>query len=340
LVLTLWVLAAIAIAAAYFGERVQASLRLATSRQDQAEALIALSDGRAELLWRLGVTPLSAYGLGDPPHVLKLDGRTYSDAGTEVQLQESAGLVNLNRFDPAFLGRLLRTLGVPDDHQANLRDSLLDYTDADDLRRLNGAEAINYREAGRPDLPRNSPLIVPGELRDVRGWAAETDLWRANRVLDFVTTSGGSRLNPNTAPWQVLTALPGVTPDLARLIIARRELEPISTGWLDRTLGTSFDTFPSPLVAFPQGAVRVTQRVPGLAWGLRYNVELTPIGASAPWKISAYQRLELLPPESALGEPPATSPASSPSSKANAPDLPRFPPRPVESASAPFLLAP
>lgn len=339
LVLTLWVLAAIAIAAAYFGERVQASLRLAAARQDLAEAQVALSNGRAELLYRMAITPVSLYGLGDRPNVIKLDGRDYADAGTLVQLQDAAGLINLNAFSDDFLARLLGRFGVADDRRAALVDALRDYADADDLRRLNGAESAQYQAIGRPDLPRNAALLSPMELRDVYGWGQEATLWRPGGLREFVTTEGESRLNPNTAPAQVLEALPGVTADIARLIIARRELEPVWADWLDRTLGTRYNTMLSPITSFPSSVTRVTQRVPGLPWALRYNVELTPTGAFAPWKITSFHRLENLPPDTGSDTPSVAPPASSFQPPVHAPNPPRFPPRPSEPASAPFSLA-
>lgn len=340
LVLTLWVLAAIAIAAAYFGERVQASLRLATARQDQTEAQIALGNGRAELLYRMAVTPVSRYGLGDRPNVIKLDDRAYADAGTVVQLQDAAGLINLNGFTDDFMTRLLGRFGVAENRRAALIDALRDYADADDLRRLNGAEAAQYRSIGRPDLPRNAALVSTMELRDVYGWGQEASLWRAGGLREFVTIEGEPRLNPNTASALVLESLPGVTADIARLIIARRELEPIGPEWLDRTLGTHYSgIMGSPVTSFPSSVTRVTQRVPGLPWALRYNVELTPTGAFAPWKITDFHRLETLPPDTGSDTPSVTPPASSFQPPAHAPTLPRFPPRPTEPASAPFSLA-
>lgn len=339
LVLTLWVLAAVAIAAAYFGEQVQASLRLASQRQDLAEAQVALSNGRAELLYRFAVTPLSRYGLGDPPSVIKLDGRDYADSGTLVQLQDAAGLINLNAFQDDFMDRLLGRLGVPQERHAALIDALRDYVDEDGLRRLNGAEAEQYRALARPDLPRNAELVTAMELRDVYGWSREEALWRAGGVLELVTTEGGARLNPNTAPAQILQALPGVTSDIAQLIIARRELEPVDTAWLDRTLGTQYDTLISPITRYPSPVARVTQRVPGLHWAVRYNVELTPTGALAPWKITNFHRLEYLPPNPGPDTPSVGRPASSLQPLVHAPEIPRFPPRPTEPASAPFILA-
>lgn len=339
LVLTLWVLAAVAIAAAYFGERVQASLRLASARQDLAQAQVSLANGRAELLYRMAITPVSQAGLGDPPNVIKLDGRAYSDADCIVQLQDAAGLINLNAPNEEFLKRLLGGLGVPAERQPSLVDALRDYVDEDDLRRLNGAESAQYQAIGRADLPRNAPLVTVQELRDVFGWSSEATLWRPGGLLELVTAEGENRLNPNTAPPQVLQALPGVTPDVAQLMLTRRELQPIDADWLDRTLGTRFNTMVSPITAFPSAVTRVTQRVAGLPWAVRYNVELTPSGALAPWKITNFHRLEIVPPDPDPSPSATARSASSPQSPVHAPNPPRFPPRPVEPASAPFVLA-
>lgn len=338
LVLTLWILAAVAIAAAYFGERVQTSLRLASARQRSIDAQLALADARAELLYRLSTTPLTRRGLGEVPSLIRLDDRPYEESGSVVRVQDAAGLINLNGVSDAQLVRLLGTFGVPEADRGALVDALRDYTDADDLRRLNGAESAQYRAIGRMDLPRNAPLVSTRELRDVYGWHQQAALWRDTTWLDFVATAGAPPLNLNTAPWQVIATLPEVTPDVARTIVARRDLEPLEVGWLDRMLGTTYDTVPSPVTSFPSAIFRVTQQVPGLPGGLRYNVELTPKGINFPWKITDFHRLEIAPPSEGPEQSAAAPSASSPQSTANENRYPRFPPRFVQPASAPDTL--
>lgn len=329
LVLTMWILVGIAIAAAYFADRVQNSLRLATQRQSGNDALVALSDTRAEMLFRLATTPMTPYGLGPLPQAIRLDDRPYRDGSVILRMQDARGLLSLNSATDEQLQRLLRTLGVPDDRQASLIDSLRDYIDEDSLQRLNGAEAETYRAAGRAGLPRNAPLTSPLELRQVWGWAEQSALWGKEGLLDLASVETRSIINPNTAPWQVLTALPSVTPDVARAIIARREVEPVNAAWLDRMLGTQLDTMMSPVSPLPAHAVRLTLRAPGLPWGLRYNVQLTPTGAEAPWNVVYFHRIEA---ELAQG------PASNPPTSAHASDPPSLPPRAALPTAAPFLL--
>ncbi len=343
LVLTIWILAAIAIATAYFGERVQASLRAAVVRQNINGAELALSDGRAEILFRLATLPVTAWGLGDAPGTIRLDGSPYADSGGILELQDAGGLVGLNLFGDDAMSRLLTTLGVPEPRHAALIDALRDYTDADDLRRLNGAETAQYAAAGVSSGPRNGSLTSPLELRDVLGWSREAALWTVGAgILDFTAPESAGRLNPNTAPWQALTSLPGVTRDVAAVFIARRALQPIDAAWVDRTLGTRYDTVPSPIQSFPSNNIRVTQRVNGLPWVVRYNLELTPDGSFGPWKVTHFHRLEL----PAAGGNPLSAPRASPPSSAELPSNPpahaaappTLPPRPAQSASSPFVL--
>ena len=343
LVLTIWILAAISIATAYFGERVQASLRAAVTRQDINSAELALSDGRAEILFRLATLPVTVWGLGDPPNVIRLDGRPYAEAGGTLELQDVAGLIGLNAFSDDAMSRLLTTLGVAQPRHASLIDALRDYTDADDLRRLNGAESAQYAAAGLPSGPRNGPLTSPLELRDVLGWRLEDPLWAAGAgILDFTAPEGTGRLNPNTAPWQVLASLPGATRDIAALFLARRELQPIDAAWIDRTLSTQFDSVPSPIQPVPASDIRITQRVNGLPWAVRYNARLTPTGMFGPWKTTYSYRLELPTVDRGpLSVPRGPAPQSTDlPSKAPAPTdaTPKLPARPSQSASSPFLL--
>lgn len=338
LVLTLWILAAIAIAATYFAERVQASLRLATSRQDQAQALVELGSAQSEVMFRLGVTALSRHGLGMPPSVIRLDGRPYLQGGVRVELQDTAGLLNLNNAPDDLIGNVLGSLGVAEDQRAALIDALKDYIDADDLRRLQGAESAQYLQLGRNTAPRNAELTTVQELREVYGWAQQPSLWGGAGILEMATVSGQPQVNLNTAPWQVLAGLAGVTPDAARVFVTRREVEPITAGWVDRMLGTGFDTMLSPVVSFPGEAVRVTLRHPGLPWALRYNLQLTPKGDSSPWKVVDFHRLETPRPSQDGGKPQAAPPTEIQPAPAHASDPPKFPPRPTEPAYAPRLL--
>ncbi|WP_025917397.1 general secretion pathway protein GspK [Herminiimonas sp. CN] len=319
LVLTLLILAAITIFAAYFGERVQKSLQLAQQKQNLNDKQINLYNVRAELLFRLGTVHLTQYGLGPKDQAIALDDRSYSVDNTTLQLQDARGLLNLNIVSDERLFRFLGAMEVPADQRNRLIDILRDYIDEDDLRRLNGAESGEYQKLGLPP-PTNLPLVSPLELKNVLGWRDTAPLWKNKITVANLTTVGNVfGTNPNTAPWQVLVSLPGITPELAQSIIIRRQLEPdIGEGFITQMTGVNSFQEMGQIVALPADSVRVTQRADGLPWALRYNVQLTPMSNISPWEINYFYRLEEKP------DPAITPPG------ATAADIPKLalPPRP------------
>lgn len=114
LVATLWVMVIVAIAAAYFSDRVARSVELAQQSQQNTRALIDMADTRAEILYRLGTSSLTEYGLGRGEPTIALDNRPYKGAGdTFLKLQDTRGLLNLNYPDGERLQRFLGLLGIP-----------------------------------------------------------------------------------------------------------------------------------------------------------------------------------------------------------------------------------
>jgi type II secretory pathway component PulK len=297
LVATLWVLALVAVVAVFFAERMGQARALALAAQARNQALLDLSGARADMLYRLATTPVSLYGLGqDPATALALDDRPYRSLGdTLVQVQDNRGLLNLNVVDDERLGRFLGVLGVPPERRSALIDALRDYADEDNLKRLNGAEAAEYAAAGLPP-PRNAKLVAPLEARRVYGWAQAPELWKDD-VLHGLTTTGTSfSMNPNTAPWQVLAAMRNMTPEGVQAIMAARKLAPIvGPQQVVALTGVQISTDPmlADVVALPADSWRVTQQAPGMGWGWRYNVSLTPVSDFAPWRIDYFYRVEL-----------------------------------------------
>jgi len=294
---TLWMLAILAVAAAYFAGRIQHARELARLTQSHAQALGDLYSARAEILYRIGTTPFSVYGLGSSEtDAIALDDRPYLAAGgTLVRLQDDRGLIDLNAADDVRLGRLFSILGVPAAKHAALIDALRDYVDEDDLKHLNGAESADYAAAGMPP-PRNARLITPLEARDIFGWGDVPQLWQNNLLPRLATTSGIYSLNPNTAPWQVLATMTNMTPEAARALIRTRTSTPVvDPNQFGALTGIRVhnDPFMPDMLAFPADSVRVTQQATTMGWGWQYNVTLTPVSAIAPWRIDYSSRVEL-----------------------------------------------
>ena len=289
LVLTLWVLAITTVAASYFSERVARVVELARQSRQNVQAWIDLADTRAEILFRIGTVPITVNGLGVGSDAIALDDRPYRGLGTSVvRLQDNRGLLNLNIVDDDRLHRFLGVLGIPGDQRARMIDTLRDYIDEDNFRRLNGAEEKDYAEQGLPP-PRNSRLLTPWEAQRIISWRDKPQLWEKGQLAALTTTSFSVALNPNTAPWQVLATLPGVTNEIAQAMISRRRLQPIvSVDQVAALSGTSSQQLVFQIITLPSDAIRITQTAPGLPRALQYNVSLTPNGEHAPWRIDYY----------------------------------------------------
>lgn len=179
-----------------------------------------LAGARDELFYLLATRPLTPLGFAGTP-LLRVDGRTYRlSSGVRVSVQDMRGLISIVVYDPGVMTRFLVAHGVPERDAAPLQDKLADYNDLDDLHRLNGAEADEYAAAGLPP-PRNDWPLSPFELSRVLGWRDHPALWE--RASDHFTAVREGWLNPNTAPPEVLAALPGATPQAVRAVLDLRE---------------------------------------------------------------------------------------------------------------------
>jgi general secretion pathway protein K len=147
------------------------------------------------------------------------DGATY-----EARVMPENGKIDINHISEEGLKEILRNSGLSEDEVESMGDAILDWRDEDDERRPAGAEEQDYASLPEPVKPRNGRLASVGELRYVRGMPPEFFL----RVLAnvFTVDSGRPGVNMNAAPLEVLQVLPGFTPELAALVVERRNESP------------------------------------------------------------------------------------------------------------------
>jgi type II secretory pathway component PulK len=140
-----------------------------------------------------------------------------------VQVEDPGAKLNLNTAEPEALRMFLAT--------DSLTDALLDWRDRDDLTRPEGAESGWYA-AHRQARPRNDGLADLRELRLVRGFDSAT----VARLEPLVTTRGTGQINLGAAPPEVLATLPGMTDELARVLLTHRADGRVTIS-LDQTVG-------------------------------------------------------------------------------------------------------
>jgi len=176
-------------------------------REILAQAQVAALDGDGDLVFYRAVP-----GQRLPTGLPALPRRHVPLGSGEFSYQifdESARL-NVNGTDPQRFDRLLAALGLDKAQRDVIVDSVQDWRDRDEIRRVNGAESEDfYLRLPVPYRSRNGNLQDPGELRQIRGITAELYLGRAERpgLVDLVTVVGGNSVNLNTAPGPVLKAL-------------------------------------------------------------------------------------------------------------------------------------
>ncbi|GBE31861.1 general secretion pathway protein K [bacterium BMS3Bbin05] len=141
-----------------------------------------------------------------------------------MKISDEQARININRTGLQTLRKLLRYAGVESDSEDTLVDCLLDWIDADDAHRLNGAEDEYYEDFGY--VAKNRPLDTVEELLLVKGYSKEllygSD--RYNAIYPLITTFGDGSFNVNTAG-RTLMGIMGVSEIDMENVLRYRDVE-------------------------------------------------------------------------------------------------------------------
>ena len=299
LLLVLGGLVLLSLVAAALDDRVHRWREAQRAWGEWTQVQVELESARDEVLARMLTGAPSPLGFG----ALRVDGRSYVlPSGIRFSVQDQRGLISVaDTNQPRVLRQWLLQRGLQDQQADRLIDTLADYADGDALRRMVGAEATDYREAGMPP-PRNDWLMSPYELRRVMGWHERPALWE--RASDWATATRESWINPNTAPREVLLALPGATPAQVEQLLKLRESQHIDgAATLAALTGL---VLPDEAPAFYPGLVyRLRVWRERGARTLEYTVMITQEAPAQPW---AVLDVRLLPPAPRDPKPPLPAP--------------------------------
>jgi general secretion pathway protein K len=141
------------------------------------------------------------------------------DVRVTVAAVDEASRIDLNVASDALLKSMLVAQGIDDQRAAHVADAILDWRDADDFKRPNGAEEADYRAANLKYGPANGPFETTAELARVLGMSSELYA----RVAPLVTVySRQPGINPLTASRDVLLSLPNATVELVDAYVLQR----------------------------------------------------------------------------------------------------------------------
>ena len=204
LVLVLWVLLLLTIITGSFA---------LMARMDRLEANTLLSGTQARLSAEAAIN-IAVLALRDPDDETRMraDGRLYEQLIDGILIEVSAiderGKLDINATDELSLANLFAGHGMDLGEAEFLAAAVLDWRDADELERVNGAEQDAYYGAGLAVGPANRPFMMTEELLQVIGMPYE--LYRRLEPGISVFSRSGTP-NPAFAPVEALMALPDIT---------------------------------------------------------------------------------------------------------------------------------
>jgi general secretion pathway protein K len=143
----------------------------------------------------------------------------FGGAQVWLSIQDEDGKIDLNAAPDELLQGLFASADLDRDAAAALVDAIVDFRDADDLHRLQGAEDRDYADAGLPWGAKDAPFEAVEELQQVLGMTREI----YERVAPAVTVYSRRRgIDPAVAPREALLALQGIGPEQVESFLAAR----------------------------------------------------------------------------------------------------------------------
>lgn len=216
LVIVLWMVALLAVIAASHTYSSRAETALGSTVVGRAQALAVAQAALVYVVMDLRRS--------QDERRVPLDGTPYrwhfGDASAEISLVDVGGLIDLNTAPRELLQGALEAAGLDaEDEREALLDAIEDWKDADDLRRLDGAEYDDYADAGFNYGPKNGSFDSVDELLQVMGMPADV----FERIRPNLTVYSRARgVDPEVSPDGVLRSLPDVDVEDVEAFIQER----------------------------------------------------------------------------------------------------------------------
>jgi len=232
LILVLWTFAAVAVLAAEFARAMHDEAASTRNYKESTRARMVAIAGLNEVILAIqadrensdrsldeyedaeDVDPVRSLSQGDGQWVqASFRGSIY-----EVRVLDEAGKLGLNAIDGTKLRLIFENLEIPDSDAETIADSILDWSDPDDLHQPNGAESEYYEGLDRPYRAKNAPFDSVEELLLVRGVTRDVfyghDGVPGLRDL-FSVFNKKAGVNPGSATPEVIQAITGLDRDVA-----------------------------------------------------------------------------------------------------------------------------
>lgn len=279
LMLVIWVLAIFMVLALSFSYAVKTEVSATLSFRDAAEERFFAEGAMERAFLELQLRKITPVSNAEEDQPWRADGTEYRvafDRGHAlVKITSESGKVDINKAPEIVLKNLLIAAGIPGDQVDGIVDSIQDWRDSDDLHRLHGAEDDYYQALPVPYKAKNADFESIEELLLVRGVTPDLVYGTASRagLADFMTVySENGKINVSSAPREALMGLPGMTAEVADMVIQFRQAREIRTTQEFRDIVGDLFTPMSPYITAGEGKIftieaigRKTEKKGGLA---------------------------------------------------------------------------
>lgn len=197
LVIVIWILTLLSLMAGSFALSMRRESSVASALKNNAQALAMAETGLSIAEFMLQHP--------DPEQRWQADGTLYripgNDSELRVRILAESGKVDINTAEEPLLQAVIDSVSDDNKQQQALLDALLDWRDADDEPRPQGAEKKQYRQAGLAYKPGNQAFRSLEELQLVQGFTTEI----FERIQPWITVySGQAELNLRLAAPELL----------------------------------------------------------------------------------------------------------------------------------------
>lgn len=299
LIAVLGLLMILSLVATFIANYAEQRLEQAQQLRERLQSQLNSDANIATLLHIIATRPLvlNAYLLQPPATIeadldisplvrLRLDGQRYQGIGQSAfSLQDEGSLLSLIEPDRERWSNLFRQHGLQPREAERFLDQLQDYTDQDDLRRLNGASSSDYLSQGLAPPPQRL-MISPGQIFNLLDAAKLEQPLRT--MLTLATARSGQLHNLNTMPKDVLQSIPGIDAALAQGLIDARQNKPFNDlADANARIGRIIPLDPLAIPSLASAFVRI--RIWPSALSCRQSIWLgissTPGSRQTPWDI-------------------------------------------------------
>jgi general secretion pathway protein K len=218
LIIVLWILTLLTLIASSFVHAMRTEINIVGNAVTRAKLEAAANAGVQRAILEMAKPPQmpDRWNTVGVPQEWSFNGQAM-----QISILDESGKIDINVGNEALMRGLFRSQGATEEEALALMEAVLDWRDADSVKRPHGAEEAEYAAAGLSYKPANAVFQSIEELRLVLGMTP--GLYQ--RIAPLITIySRQAGINAQIASREVLRAIPNATDAQVDEYLKQREL--------------------------------------------------------------------------------------------------------------------